>query len=59
MWIGNVMLRVLNLPLVGWSIRSAPGELVYKLKYRSGPLNEIVDTADAFVTQAASVPRKD
>lgn len=31
--------------------RSALGELVYQLKYRNGPLNEIVDTAVAFVTQ--------
>jgi hypothetical protein len=31
--------------------RSALGELVYQLKYRNGPLNDIVDTAVAFVTE--------
>ncbi len=31
--------------------RSALGELVYQLKYRSGPLNDIVDTAVAFVNE--------
>ena len=30
--------------------RSALGELVYQLKYKNGPLNDIVDTAVAFVT---------
>lgn len=35
--------------------RSALGELVYKLKYRNGPLNDIVETAVAFVTEAASM----
>jgi len=29
--------------------RSALGELVYQLKYRNGPLNDIVDTAVGFV----------
>ena len=29
--------------------RSALGELVYQLKYRSGPLNDIVETAVAFI----------
>jgi competence protein ComFC len=31
--------------------RSALGELVYQLKYRNGPLNDIVDTAVAFVNE--------
>ena len=31
--------------------RSPLGELVYQLKYRNGPLNDIVDTAVAFVTE--------
>ena len=31
--------------------RSALGELVYQLKYRNGPLNDIVDTAVAFVAE--------
>lgn len=31
--------------------RSALGELVYQLKYRNGPLNDIVDTAVAFVIE--------
>jgi len=31
--------------------RSALGELVYQLKYRNGPLVDIVDTAVAFVNQ--------
>jgi predicted amidophosphoribosyltransferase len=31
--------------------RSALGEAVYQLKYRNGPLNDIIDTAVAFVTQ--------
>ena len=31
------------------------GELVYQLKYRNGPLNDIVDTAVAFVTEATSM----
>ena len=31
--------------------RSALGELVYQLKYRNGPLNDIVETAVAFVTE--------
>ena len=31
--------------------RSALGELVYRLKYRNGPLNDIVDTAVAFVNE--------
>ncbi len=30
--------------------RSPLGELVYQLKYRNGPLNDIVETAVAFVT---------
>ena len=29
--------------------RSALGELVYQLKYRNGPLNDIVETAIAFI----------
>ena len=33
--------------------RSSLGDLVYQLKYRNGPLNDIVDTAVAFVTEAA------
>jgi competence protein ComFC len=33
------------------TIRSALGELVYQLKYRNGPLNDIVDTAVGFVTE--------
>ena len=35
--------------------RSSLGELVYQLKYRNGPLNDIVETAVAFVTEAASM----
>jgi competence protein ComFC len=31
--------------------RSALGELVYQVKYRNGPLNNIVDTAVAFVNE--------
>jgi competence protein ComFC len=31
--------------------RSALGELVYQVKYRNGPLNDIVDTAVAFVNE--------
>jgi predicted amidophosphoribosyltransferase len=31
--------------------RSALGELVYQLKYRNGPLTDIVETAVAFVTE--------
>jgi hypothetical protein len=31
--------------------RSTLGELVYQLKYRNGPLNDIVDTAVAFVNE--------
>ena len=31
--------------------RSALGELVYHLKYRNGPLNDIVDTAVAFINE--------
>jgi hypothetical protein len=31
--------------------RSALGELVYQLKYRNGPLNDIVDTAVAFINE--------
>lgn len=31
--------------------RSALGELVYQLKYRQGPVNDIVDTALAFVNE--------
>jgi hypothetical protein len=31
--------------------RSALGELVYQLKYRNGSLNDIVDTAVAFVNE--------
>jgi predicted amidophosphoribosyltransferase len=31
--------------------RSALGELVYQLKYRNGPLNDIVDTAVGFVSE--------
>lgn len=31
--------------------RSALGELVYQLKYRNGPLNDIVDTTVAFVNE--------
>jgi competence protein ComFC len=31
--------------------RSALGELVYQLKYRNGPLNDIVDTAVAIVNE--------
>ena len=31
--------------------RSALGELVYQLKYRNGPLNDILDTAVAFVNE--------
>lgn len=31
--------------------RSALGELVYQLKYRNGPLTDIVETAAAFVTE--------
>ena len=31
--------------------RSALGELVYQLKYRNGPLNDIVETAVAFVNE--------
>jgi predicted amidophosphoribosyltransferase len=31
--------------------RSALGELVYQLKYRNGPLNDIVDTAVNFVNE--------
>ena len=31
--------------------RSALGELVYQLKYRNGPLDDIVDTAVAFISQ--------
>jgi competence protein ComFC len=30
------------------TVRSALGELVYQLKYRNGPLNDIVDTAVVF-----------
>ncbi len=33
------------------TIRSQLGELVYQLKYRNGPLNDIVETAVAFVTE--------
>lgn len=31
--------------------RSPLGELVYQLKYRNGPLNEIVETAVAFIAE--------
>lgn len=31
--------------------RSALGELVYQLKYRNGPLTDIVETAAAFLTE--------
>ena len=31
--------------------RSSLGELVYQLKYRNGPLDDIVDTAVAFVNE--------
>jgi hypothetical protein len=31
--------------------RSPLGELVYQLKYRNGPVREIVETAAAFVTE--------
>ena len=31
--------------------RSALGELVYQLKYRNGPLNDIVDTAVGFINE--------
>ena len=32
--------------------RSALGELVYQLKYRNGPLNDIVETAVAFIKRS-------
>ena len=35
--------------------RSSLGELVYQLKFGNGPLNDIVETAVAFVTEAASM----
>src|SRR5262245_20914739 len=31
--------------------RSALGELIYQLKYRNGSVDDIVDTAEAFVTE--------
>jgi len=35
--------------------RSALGELVYKQKYRNGPLNDLAEAAVAFVAEAASM----
>ena len=40
--------------------RSSLGELVYQLKFGNGPLNDIAETAVAFVTEAAfNVRRKE
>jgi hypothetical protein len=49
--ISSVPIGYLGEPMQFETTRSALGELVYQLKYRAGPLNDIVDTAVAFVNE--------